>query len=130
MHQYLATTSIGLENLLVAELQEIGIQDARPVQAGVKFTATNDLIYKCCMWSRLTSRFIRIISEFHCQDDMDLYLAASSVPWMKFFQPKSQFVVDFNGTNHAIRNSQYGAMKVKDAVVDAFTKKTFPTNDQ
>ncbi|SHO56450.1 bifunctional 23S rRNA (guanine(2069)-N(7))-methyltransferase RlmK/23S rRNA (guanine(2445)-N(2))-methyltransferase RlmL [Vibrio quintilis] len=126
MHQYLATTSIGLENLLVAELQEIGIQDARPVQAGVKFTATNDLIYKCCMWSRLTSRFIRIISEFHCQDDMDLYLAASSVPWMKFFQPKSQFVVDFNGTNHAIRNSQYGAMKVKDAVVDAFTKKNLP----
>ncbi|HAS61769.1 MAG TPA: bifunctional 23S rRNA (guanine(2069)-N(7))-methyltransferase RlmK/23S rRNA (guanine(2445)-N(2))-methyltransferase RlmL [Vibrio sp.] len=126
MHQYLAVTSNGLENLLVEELTKLGIADAKPVQAGVRFKATNEQIYRCCLWSRLASRFVRILSEFTCKDDMDLYLAASSVNWVNQFHSSKKFVVDFNGTNQEIRNSQYGAMKVKDAVVDCFTKKNLP----
>ncbi|MCV5959098.1 THUMP domain-containing protein, partial [Escherichia coli] len=37
--------------------------------------------------------------------------------------------VDFNGTNREIRNSQYGAMKVKDDIVDLFEKKGLPRPD-
>ncbi|WP_162062934.1 bifunctional 23S rRNA (guanine(2069)-N(7))-methyltransferase RlmK/23S rRNA (guanine(2445)-N(2))-methyltransferase RlmL [Vibrio taketomensis] len=126
MHQYLAVTSNGLENLLADELTKLGITDAKPVQAGVRFKATNEQIYRCCLWSRLASRFVRILSEFTCQDDMDLYLAASSVNWVNHFHSSKKLVVDFNGTNREIRNSQYGAMKVKDAIVDCFTKKNLP----
>ncbi|OLQ88422.1 23S rRNA (guanine(2445)-N(2))/(guanine(2069)-N(7))-methyltransferase [Vibrio panuliri] len=126
MHQYLAVTSNGLENLLVEELTKLGIADAKPVQAGVRFKATNEQIYRCCLWSRLASRFVRILSEFTCQDDMDLYLAASAVNWIDHFHSSKKLVVDFNGTNREIRNSQYGAMKVKDAIVDCFTKKNLP----
>ncbi len=32
-------------------------------QAGVKFKATNEQIYRCCLWSRLASRFVRVLSE-------------------------------------------------------------------
>ncbi|WP_428814280.1 hypothetical protein, partial [Vibrio makurazakiensis] len=46
MNQYLAVTSNGLENLLVEELTQLGITNAKPVQAGVKFKATNELIYR------------------------------------------------------------------------------------
>lgn len=35
MNQYLAVTSNGLENLLVEELTQLGINDAKPVQAGL-----------------------------------------------------------------------------------------------
>ncbi|WP_194435019.1 bifunctional 23S rRNA (guanine(2069)-N(7))-methyltransferase RlmK/23S rRNA (guanine(2445)-N(2))-methyltransferase RlmL [Vibrio fluminensis] len=126
MHQYLAVTSNGLENLLVEELTKLGIADAKPVQAGVRFKATNEQIYRCCLWSRLASRFVRILSEFTCENDMDLYLAASSVNWVNHFHSSKKLVVDFNGTNREIRNSQYGAMKVKDAIVDCFTKKNLP----
>ncbi|EGU32692.1 bifunctional 23S rRNA (guanine(2069)-N(7))-methyltransferase RlmK/23S rRNA (guanine(2445)-N(2))-methyltransferase RlmL [Vibrio scophthalmi] len=126
MHQYLAVTSNGLENLLVEELTKLGITNAKPVQAGVRFKATNEQIYRCCLWSRLASRFVRILSEFTCQDDMDLYLAASAVNWVNHFHSSKKLVVDFNGTNNEIRNSQYGAMKVKDAIVDCFTKKSLP----
>lgn len=31
--------------------------------------------------------------------------------------------MDFTGTNPAIRNTQYGALKIKDAIVDRFTKR-------
>ena len=126
MNQYLAVTSNGLENLLVEELTKLGISDAKPVQAGVKFKASNEQIYRCCLWSRLASRFVRVITEFNCQNDMDLYLSATSVNWVNHFHSSKKFVVDFNGTNREIRNSQYGAMKVKDAVVDCFEKKNLP----
>ncbi|WP_232314584.1 THUMP domain-containing protein, partial [Grimontia marina] len=114
------------ENLLVEELTKLGITDAKPVQAGVKFKASKEQIYRCCLWSRLASRFVRVLSEFTCQNDMDLYLSASSVNWVNHFHSSKKFVVDFNGTNNEIRNSQYGGMKVKDAVVDCFTKKNLP----
>ena len=126
MHQYLAVTSNGLENLLVEELAKLGVTDAKPVQAGVKFTASNDLVYRCCLWSRLASRFVRVLAEFNCNDDMDLYLASSAVNWIGHFHSSKRLVVDFNGTNREIRNSQYGAMKVKDAIVDHFEKKNLP----
>jgi len=126
MNQYLAITSNGLENLLVEELKMLGINEPKPVQAGVKFKATNEQIYRCCIWSRIASRFVRVLSEFQCQDDMDLYLSASAVNWSSQFKAGSKLVVDFNGTNREIRNSQYGAMKVKDAIVDSFNKKNLP----
>ncbi|MGC9421511.1 MULTISPECIES: bifunctional 23S rRNA (guanine(2069)-N(7))-methyltransferase RlmK/23S rRNA (guanine(2445)-N(2))-methyltransferase RlmL [unclassified Vibrio] len=126
MNQYLAVTSNGLENLLAEELTQLGISDAKPVQAGVKFTASNECIYRCCLWSRLASRFVRVVAEFTCQNDMDLYLSAAAVNWVNHFHSSKKFVVDFNGTNREIRNSQYGAMKVKDAIVDCFNKKNLP----
>lgn len=123
MNQYLAITSNGLENLLADELTQLGIADTKPVQAGVRFSATNAQVYRCCLWSRLASRFVLILSEFYCNDDMDLYLSASAVNWSSHFSVDKRLIVDFNGTNREIRNSQYGAMKVKDAIVDSFTKK-------
>ncbi len=126
MNQYLAITSNGLENLLADELTQLGVSDAKPVQAGVRFSADQALIYRCCLWSRLASRFIRVLSEFHCNDDMDLYLSVTAINWSSHFNANKRFVVDFNGTNREIRNSQYGAMKVKDGVVDSFTKRNLP----
>lgn len=126
MHQYLAVTSNGLENLLAEELEQLGVDSPKAVQAGVRFTASNDLMYRVCLWSRLASRFVRVLSEFTCDDDLDIYLAVSAVNWEKQFHHSKKIVVDFNGTNNAIRNSQYGAMKVKDAIVDQFTKKNLP----
>lgn len=123
MNQYLAITSNGLENLLVDELIKLGINDPKPVQAGVRFKASAEQIYRCCIWSRIASRFVRVLSEFNCQDDMDLYLSASAINWPAQFKANKSLVVDFNGTNREIRNSQYGAMKVKDAIVDSFNKK-------
>ena len=41
-------------------------------------------------------------------------------------QPRATFAVHFSGLNDEIRNSQYGALKVKDAIVDSFTRKNLP----
>ncbi|CAM2944540.1 bifunctional 23S rRNA (guanine(2069)-N(7))-methyltransferase RlmK/23S rRNA (guanine(2445)-N(2))-methyltransferase RlmL [Vibrio rarus] len=126
MHQYLAVTANGLENLLVEELKNLGIVDPKPVQAGVRFKADLKQIYRACLSTRTASRFVRVLAEFNCQDDMDLYLSCMSIRWPNHFDAHKSIVVDFNGTNKEIRNSQYGAMKVKDAIVDTFTKANLP----
>ncbi|WP_305838273.1 bifunctional 23S rRNA (guanine(2069)-N(7))-methyltransferase RlmK/23S rRNA (guanine(2445)-N(2))-methyltransferase RlmL [Photobacterium leiognathi] len=122
MNQYLAITSRGLENLLADELEQLGAQNIQVVHAGVRFKAEQATAYRCCLWTRISSRIIQVLSEFNVRDDMDLYLGATAINWMNYFDSNTRIVVDFNGTNREIRNSQYGAMKIKDAIVDRFTK--------
>ncbi len=126
MKSYFAITSRGLENLLADELQQLGASSIKAVHAGVHFKADEKTLYSCCLWSRTASRFILVLSEFAVHDDMDLYLGASAINWPSYFSPHKRIAVDFNGTNKEIRNSQYGALKVKDAIVDTFIKADCP----
>ncbi len=122
MNQYLAITSRGIENLLGEELTQLGASSVEVVGAGVRFKADQETAYRCCLWSRLASRIIYVLSEFSVRDDLELYLGASAINWPSYFDASTRIVVDFNGTNREIRNSQYGALKIKDAIVDRFTK--------
>lgn len=122
MNQYLAITARGLENLLADELQQFGAQNIKVVHAGVRFKADLATAYRCCLWTRIASRIVLVLSEFNLRTDLDLYLAANGINWPEWFESNTRLIVDFNGTNREIRNSQYGAMKVKDAIVDRFTK--------
>ncbi len=126
MNQYLAITARGLENLLADELEQFGAQNIKVVHAGVKFQADLTTAYRCCLWTRTASRLVLVLSEFNVRTDLDLYLAAHAIDWTEWFDADTRLIVDFNGTNGEIRNSQYGAMKVKDAIVDRFTKANLP----
>lgn len=75
---------------------------------------------------RLASRIILPMGECKVYSDLDLYLGVQAINWTEIFNPGATFAVHFSGLNDTIRNSQYGAMKVKDAIVDAFTRKNLP----
>ncbi len=77
-------------------------------------------------WSRLASRIMLPLGECKVYSDLDLYLGVQAINWTEMFNPGATFAVHFSGLNDTIRNSQYGAMKVKDAIVDAFTRKNLP----
>ena len=124
MNAYFASTARGLEELLKNELATLGAEDLSITQGGVHFRAQPRTMYTCLMWRRLASRILLPLNEFNVYSDMDLYLAVQSVDWPSVFSADKTFAVHFNGTNDEIRNSQYGALKVKDAIVDSFTRKT------
>lgn len=124
MNAYFASTARGLEELLKNELATLGAEDLSITQGGVHFRAQPHTMYTCLMWSRLASRILLPLNEFNVYSDMDLYLAVQSIDWPSVFPADKTFAVHFNGTNDEIRNSQYGAQKVKDAIVDSFTRKT------
>ncbi|UUE59361.1 bifunctional 23S rRNA (guanine(2069)-N(7))-methyltransferase RlmK/23S rRNA (guanine(2445)-N(2))-methyltransferase RlmL [Pectobacterium aroidearum] len=124
MNALFASTARGLEELLKSELESLGAQSCTVVQGGVHFEGDNRLLYRSLLWSRLASRILLPLNEFKVHSDLDLYLGVQAIDWSTVFSIDKTFAVHFTGTNEDIRNSQYGALKVKDAIVDSFTRKT------
>ncbi|KLU16237.1 MULTISPECIES: bifunctional 23S rRNA (guanine(2069)-N(7))-methyltransferase RlmK/23S rRNA (guanine(2445)-N(2))-methyltransferase RlmL [Xenorhabdus] len=123
MNSLFASTARGLEELLKNELEILGAQSCRIAQGGVHFQGDDRMMYKSLLWSRLASRIMMPLNEFKVYSDLDLYLGVQSIDWSEIFSVDSTFSVHFNGTNEEIRNTQYGALKVKDAIVDSFMRK-------
>ncbi|PHM67238.1 hypothetical protein Xsto_00520 [Xenorhabdus stockiae] len=124
MNSLFASTARGLEELLKNELETLGAQSCKIAQGGVHFKGDERVMYKSLLWSRLASRILLPLNEFKVYSDLDLYLGVQSIDWTEIFSVDSTFAVHFSGTNEEIRNTQYGALKVKDAIVDCFMRKT------
>ncbi|WP_265555347.1 bifunctional 23S rRNA (guanine(2069)-N(7))-methyltransferase RlmK/23S rRNA (guanine(2445)-N(2))-methyltransferase RlmL [Serratia grimesii] len=123
MNSLFASTARGLEELLKSELEALGAHACKVVQGGVHFQGDDRLLYQSLLWSRLASRILLPLNEFRVHSDLDLYLGVQAIDWTNIFGVDKTFAVHFSGVNEEIRNSQYGALKVKDAIVDSFTCK-------
>ena len=122
MKQLFATTARGFEELLKVELTELGATECKIAQGGVHFQADDDTLYRSLLWSRLASRILLPIVNGKVYSDLDLYSIVTGQDWLSYFDEKTTFFVDFNGTNQEIRHTQFGAMRVKDAIVDYFER--------
>ncbi len=114
----------GLEELLGDEITQLG---AKKVKLGVSYVSCqpDQLIgYKICLWSRLASRVLWPITRFPLENAENMYEQLMQVPWAEHFSERETFRVHFNGSNDEIRNTHFGALKVKDAVCDYFRKET------
>ena len=118
---FLVTTSRGLDELLKQELSEL-CPDAELAIArgGVRVKANLQAAYKVCLWSRLANRVIWILNEGNAGTAEELYDSARNIDWSMHFAVNNTFSVQFNGSSKAINNTQFGALKIKDAIVDHF----------
>ncbi|MEX6002812.1 bifunctional 23S rRNA (guanine(2069)-N(7))-methyltransferase RlmK/23S rRNA (guanine(2445)-N(2))-methyltransferase RlmL [Providencia vermicola] len=123
MNSLFASTARGLEELLKSELEALGASQCKIAQGGVYFQADERVMYQSLLWSRLASRILLPLNEFDVYSDLDLYLGVQAIDWTEIFSVNDTFSVHFSGTNDEICNSQYGALKVKDAIVDCFVRK-------
>lgn len=120
--QWFAACPKGLEALLLAELTTLGATSTRETVAGVYFTGPVALGYRACLWSRLANRILLPVARLEAVDSDTLYQQLRGVDWAKLFDVDNSFAIDFSGENTAIRNTQFGAQRSKDAVVDWFTE--------
>ncbi|WP_150539781.1 bifunctional 23S rRNA (guanine(2069)-N(7))-methyltransferase RlmK/23S rRNA (guanine(2445)-N(2))-methyltransferase RlmL [Actinobacillus vicugnae] len=129
---YFATAARGFEEMLKTELEQICQAECKVAQGGVHFTTTQRGAYQALLNSRLASRILLPLVTTKIFSDLDLYATIVGINWADIFDPRDTFFVDFNGTNREIRNTQFGAMRVKDGVVDYFERKGFarPTVDK
>ncbi|MGX2955620.1 bifunctional 23S rRNA (guanine(2069)-N(7))-methyltransferase RlmK/23S rRNA (guanine(2445)-N(2))-methyltransferase RlmL [Ursidibacter arcticus] len=129
---YFATTARGFEEMLKSELEQITDAQCKIAQGGVHFTTDQTGMYKALLHSRLASRILLPLLQTKIFSDSDLYASIVSYQWADLFDPRDTFFVDFNGTNQEIRHTQFGAMRVKDGIVDYFERKGFarPTVDK
>ena len=129
MQQFLALTSPGIEVLLVDELKSFGADKITQKPEGVYFTASIELGYKVSLWTRLATRVMLKLGEGEAKDKDELFKAASSVNWLEHFNSSTTFAIDFVGYSEEIRNSQFGGLTIKDAIVDQFREQGFERPD-
>jgi 23S rRNA (guanine2445-N2)-methyltransferase / 23S rRNA (guanine2069-N7)-methyltransferase len=120
--EFLITTSKGLDGLLLEEIAQICPEVALKSKPGqVLFSGQLADAYKVCIWSRLANRVLVKLAEGQIDTAEDVYKVADQVNWPTHFAVSDTFAVDFTGTNQSINNTQFGALKVKDAIVDQFS---------
>jgi 23S rRNA (guanine2445-N2)-methyltransferase / 23S rRNA (guanine2069-N7)-methyltransferase len=116
------TCSRGAETALAEEIRTIlpgsdGL-DVRVLRGAVQFDGTREDGYRVCLWSRLASRVLVPLGSFDCPDAEALYEGVQAMPWRDHLDHRNTLAVDFVGLSDEIRNSKFGAMVVKDAIVD------------
>jgi 23S rRNA (guanine2445-N2)-methyltransferase / 23S rRNA (guanine2069-N7)-methyltransferase len=123
-YQLFATCPKAVEMILADELQSLGAKNIKPTLAGVAFTGSLETAYRVCLWSRTANRVLLALSEFEVKSQQQLYEQVQKINWSEHLNQSDSFAVSFNVKNSkAIDNSHFGALKVKDAIVDQMRDK-------
>lgn len=116
--EFVATCPKGFERILADELAGLRIPQVRPLRGQVSFGGELADAYRACLWSRLASRVLLVLARVDAQDADALYEGLRSVDWIEHLEPGATFAVDAHGTNAQLRNTQFVALRSKDAIVD------------
>lgn len=119
-HSFFATCAPNTEQLLIHELTTMGIDQVKGTRAGVAFQGSLSDGYRACLWSRLASRVLLPLSTFFCPSQEALYEGVQKIPWAEHMAEDGTLAVDFNSIQSQLDHSHFGALKVKDAIVDQF----------
>ncbi|MGH8202309.1 MAG: bifunctional 23S rRNA (guanine(2069)-N(7))-methyltransferase RlmK/23S rRNA (guanine(2445)-N(2))-methyltransferase RlmL [Steroidobacteraceae bacterium] len=117
--QFLASVPRGLADLLAKELTTFGATDVRERTTGVAFCGGIEIAYRACLESRLANRIFLEIARFEAASAESFYAAARECDWSQHLGPGATLACDFSGKHPTITHSHFGALKLKDAIVDA-----------
>ncbi|WP_026602412.1 bifunctional 23S rRNA (guanine(2069)-N(7))-methyltransferase RlmK/23S rRNA (guanine(2445)-N(2))-methyltransferase RlmL [Methylomonas sp. 11b] len=123
-YQLFATTPKAMEGILANEIKALGGLNVREKMAGVSFDGDLALAYRVCLWSRTANRVFLPLSSFEVKSQQDLYDGVKKINWFEHIKPDDSLAVSFSSKNNpAINNTHFGALKVKDAIVDQMRAK-------
>ncbi|UVL60112.1 bifunctional 23S rRNA (guanine(2069)-N(7))-methyltransferase RlmK/23S rRNA (guanine(2445)-N(2))-methyltransferase RlmL [Pseudomonas sp. B21-032] len=108
----------GLEGLLAEEARGLGLEEVREHTSAIRGTADMETAYRLCLWSRLGNRVLLVLKRFNMKNADDLYDGVNEVEWQDHLEASGSLAVEFSGHGSGIDNTHFGALKVKDAIVD------------
>lgn len=108
----------GLEGLLAEEARGLGLEDVREHTSAIRGEADMETAYRLCLWSRLGNRVLLVLKRFNMKNADDLYDGVNAVDWQDHLGATGSLAVEFSGHGSGIDNTHFGALKVKDAIVD------------
>jgi 23S rRNA (guanine2445-N2)-methyltransferase / 23S rRNA (guanine2069-N7)-methyltransferase len=114
----MATAPRGLADLALQELRTLGISEASERTAGVRFAGELRHGYAACLWSRVASRVLLEVADFQAPDTDAFYAGARAIDWHAHLDPRGTLACEFTGHHPTITHSQFGALKLKDAICD------------
>jgi 23S rRNA (guanine2445-N2)-methyltransferase / 23S rRNA (guanine2069-N7)-methyltransferase len=118
MAEFLALAPLGAADLLASELTALGALEVRERPWGAHWQGELASAYRACLWSRVASRVLLRLRTGPAATPEALYAAAREVDWSLHVGPTATIAVDFDAVRSAITHTRFGALKVKDAIVD------------
>ena len=117
-YELVLTCPKSLESLLLEEAGQLGLEEAREHVAMVRGFAGIETAYRLCLWSRLANRVLLVLARFPVSNAETLYEGVKAVDWSEHLDAGGSLAVEFSGRGAGIDNTHFGALKVKDAIVD------------
>ncbi len=117
-YELILTCPKGLEGLLLEEATSLGLGAAREQTAAIVGQGSLETAYRLCLWSRLANRVLLALGRFPVDSPDALYDAVRGVEWEEHLAPSGTLAVEFSGRGAGIDNTHFGALKVKDSIVD------------
>ncbi len=118
-----ATTVRGLEELLAAELKELGAEEIKIVNAGMEFNASLSNIMAMNLNSRLASRIMIRLGYSGYRHEDDIYRLARKIEWLDWFHSGNSIKVATSAIQSPLKSLDFVTLKVKDAICDYFNEK-------
>lgn len=120
----LAKTFFGFEEILAGELRQLGAQKIQIGTRAVSFYGDKGFMYKANLSLRTALKILKPIHVFKVFDESSLYKNIKVIDWSKYIHENQSFVIDVTLYSDAFNNSQFVALKAKDAIVDLFREQT------
>lgn len=117
-YEFFATCPRGFEQLLARELASLQLERIRPLSGRVSFFGTVPDGYRACLCSRIASRIICVIARVDASCAEELYHNVCAIRWEDHITQYTRIAVSAHGTNTKLTNTQFVALKTKDAIVD------------
>jgi putative N6-adenine-specific DNA methylase len=121
---YTAKTVAGMEEVLQGELAILGAMNTKILKRAVSFEGDKAMLYRANYCCRTALRILKPILVFPIVKQEDLYDNINKIPWEDYIGNENSIAVDAVNATSVFTNSQYVALKTKDAVVDRFREKT------
>ena len=118
--EFFAPCPRGTEPFLADELRSMRCRRVRPQRAGVSFGGPLPTVYRALLWSRIASRVLLTLARVPAADTDQLYEAVRELPWEDHVAADGTIAVDATGVSETLRNTQFTAVRVKDAIADRF----------
>ena len=122
--RFMATAPRGLADLAAREISALGITELSERSAGVRFAGSLRAGYLACLWSRVSSRVLLEVLDFQAPDTQSFYAGARALDWRAHLDSGSTLACEFTGQHPTITHSQFGALKLKDAICDQLREAT------
>lgn len=116
--EFFARCASGFEAVLAGDLRGLGLARVRPLVGGVSFFGPLTDGYRACLWSRVATRVELVVARVDASDAEALYAGVHEIAWERRVRLGATVAVRAHGTNAQLRNTQFTALKVKDALCD------------
>ncbi len=120
----IATTFVGLEEVLAGELLRLGAKNIESHNRAVSFYGDEGFMYKANLCLRTALRVLKPIYTTKVVNEEELYDEIQKINWDRFMKVEQTLAVSAVLNTENFNHNQYIAQKTKDAICDQFRAKT------